>query len=53
MVFLSKSQYLNYGWDGFFRNEKSLVGVYTFYAQVKFIGTSNTDEYKGDFTLLR
>ncbi len=43
----------NYGWDGFFRNEKSLVGVYTFYAQVKFIGTSNTDEYKGDFTLLR
>ena len=50
---LAPNDDLNNGWNGEFRNEKALVGVYTFYAEVKYIGTSTVDKVKGDFTLLR
>ncbi|MEO6190924.1 MAG: gliding motility-associated C-terminal domain-containing protein, partial [Saprospiraceae bacterium] len=41
------------GWNGIFRGEKSLPGVYAFYAEVQYEGSSSTDKFKGEFTLLR
>ncbi|MDQ3142203.1 MAG: gliding motility-associated C-terminal domain-containing protein [Bacteroidota bacterium] len=43
----------NQGWNGFFRNEYALPGVYVFYAEVEFEGGVGFDKFKGDFTLLR
>ncbi|HRI01456.1 MAG TPA: gliding motility-associated C-terminal domain-containing protein [Saprospiraceae bacterium] len=44
---------LNKGWDGKFRGEMMMPGVYVFVAEVVFEGSNQTDIYKGDFTLLR
>ncbi|HRI01455.1 MAG TPA: gliding motility-associated C-terminal domain-containing protein [Saprospiraceae bacterium] len=44
---------LTKGWDGNFRGERSLPGVYVFWAEVQFEGSNSTEIYKGDFTLLR
>ncbi len=41
------------GWNGFFNGEKALPGVYVFYAEVQYLGSSSTDKFKGEFTLLR
>jgi len=41
------------GWNGEFRGEKSLPGVYAFYAEIQYEGSSSTDKFKGEFTLLR
>lgn len=41
------------GWNGMFRGEPALVGVYAFYAEVEFVGSTGVDVVKGDFTLLR
>ncbi len=41
------------GWDGKFKGEKAMPGVYVFYAEIEYVGSEGFDKYKGDFTLLR
>ena len=41
------------GWNGEFRGDKALPGVYVFYAEVQYEGSPSTDKFKGEFTLLR
>ncbi|NOT37579.1 MAG: hypothetical protein HOP11_09415, partial [Saprospiraceae bacterium] len=41
------------GWNGTFLGQKALPGVYVFYAEVQYEGSSSTDKFKGEFTLLR
>ncbi|MFN8281038.1 MAG: hypothetical protein U0V49_12240 [Saprospiraceae bacterium] len=42
-----------YGWNGLFRGQKALPGVYAFYAEVEFENSTGIDKVKGEFTLLR
>ncbi|MBK7232491.1 MAG: hypothetical protein IPH93_09555 [Saprospiraceae bacterium] len=41
------------GWDGTFKGERALPGVYVFYAEVEYEGSTGFEEVKGDFTLVR
>src|SRR6185436_17485521 len=41
------------GWKGIFKGEKALPGVYVFYAEIEYVGSTGFDKYKGEFTLLR
>lgn len=41
------------GWNGIFRGQKALPGVYTFYAEVEFENSTSSDKVKGEFTLIR
>ena len=41
------------GWNGLFKGEKALPGVYVFYAEIEYVGSEGFDKYKGDFTLIR
>lgn len=41
------------GWNGNFKGQKALPGVYVFYAEIQFYGSTSFDKYKGEFTLLR
>ncbi|MCC6815670.1 MAG: hypothetical protein IT267_04605 [Saprospiraceae bacterium] len=41
------------GWNGFYNGEYALPGVYAFYAEVEFEGSTGSTVVKGDFTLVR
>ncbi|MEP7195456.1 MAG: hypothetical protein ABI851_02990 [Saprospiraceae bacterium] len=41
------------GWDGVFRGQKALPGVYTFYCELEYENSTGVDKIKGDFTLIR
>ncbi|HMZ40827.1 MAG TPA: hypothetical protein PK099_11050 [Saprospiraceae bacterium] len=41
------------GWNGEFRGDKALPGVYAFYAEVQYEGSPSSDKFKGEFTLVR
>ncbi|NOT38241.1 MAG: hypothetical protein HOP11_12785 [Saprospiraceae bacterium] len=41
------------GWNGIFNGEPASVGVYAFYAEIEYVGSTGTDVVKGDFTLIR
>ncbi|MBK9272564.1 MAG: gliding motility-associated C-terminal domain-containing protein [Saprospiraceae bacterium] len=41
------------GWNGTFKGERALPGVYVFYAEVEYEGSTGYEEVKGDFTLVR
>ncbi len=41
------------GWNGFFKGEAALPGVYAFYSEIQYEGSTTIDKFKGDFTLLR
>lgn len=43
----------NAGWNGELKGQKALPGVYVFYAEVEYVGSSGFDKYKGEFTLIR
>ncbi len=41
------------GWNGKFKGEKELPGVYVFYAEIEYVGSTGFDKFKGEFTLIR
>ena len=41
------------GWNGSFRGELVMPGVYVFVADIEFEGSSGSEIYKGDFTVIR
>jgi gliding motility-associated-like protein len=41
------------GWNGKFKGEKALPGVYVFYAEIEYVGSTGFDKFKGEFTLIR
>ena len=41
------------GWSGEFKGKKALPGVYVFYAEVEYEGSTGFEKVKGEFTLLR
>ena len=41
------------GWSGDFKGKKALPGVYVFYAEVEYEGSTGFEKVKGEFTLLR
>ncbi len=41
------------GWNGIFKGERALPGVYTFYSEVEYEGSTGADKFQGEFTLLR
>ncbi|MFN8281214.1 MAG: gliding motility-associated C-terminal domain-containing protein [Saprospiraceae bacterium] len=43
----------NQGWDGTFKEERALPGVYTFYAEIEYDGSLHTEVIAGNVTLIR
>ena len=41
------------GWNGYFKGQRALPGVYAFYAEVEYEGSTGFEEVKGEFTLIR
>lgn len=44
---------LNIGWDGTFKDEPCEIGVYVYYAEITFQGSTEPKNYKGSITLIR